>query len=204
MKWTKFLITNQTPYYLHKIDKKDSVIIKTVNTNQIIIVLAGTSYITERFTNKEILPLEILTQNSMFTINKLNRNIYYEITPLETTYILNIEENIFQYKNAYIPNKIKNNYSKEAYKIINTIIKQKNITNRIIQLILLLLLHRGDIKGTNIHMPFQLSNKNIATLTGTSINTATKVMNKIYKTRIIKKFNKKLISISNVNHVKLE
>lgn len=98
MKWIQFLITNNKRYYIHKINKNDSVIIKKVTTNQIIIILAGTSYVAERFTNREISPLVILTKNSVFTINKLNRDIYYEITPLETTYILNIEENIFQKK----------------------------------------------------------------------------------------------------------
>ena len=206
MTWIKFLLGNHIKYHLYKIKKEDSIIIKKINDPQIIIILSGTSYIAEKFTNNEISPIAILKTNNTFTINNSNRAIYYKIIPLETTYILNVEPNKIINRKFYMliyKNKSKN-YIVENNKIINTIIKQKNISNRIIQLILTLCLNCGHIRGKNIYIPFSLSNKDIAILTGTSENSVTKIINKLYKSKVIKKIDRKIILLEDIKNLKLE
>ncbi len=204
MRWTKFLITNKIKYNLYKINTKDSIIIKKINHNQVMIILFGISYIAETFINNEICPLAVLKTNNIFTINKSSRPIYYKIIPLTKTYILNIEINKDIDKKLYMliyKEKLKS-YIIEHDTTINTIIRQKNTTNRILQLILILCLKCGQIKGKDIHIPFELSNKNIAILTGTSENTVTKIINKIYKSKIIKKMDHKIVVLDNINNLK--
>nr|YP_009395878.1 global nitrogen transcriptional regulator [Herposiphonia versicolor]ARW64858.1 global nitrogen transcriptional regulator [Herposiphonia versicolor] len=203
MTWINLLIKNQIKHYIYKIPKGDSIILKP--SNQIIIILSGISYMGEIFINKEISPLAILSTNNIFNNNNSNRKVYYKITALETTYLLSINRKT---KNTQIiiDQNIAQYYLKtsESYKIINTIMKQKYILNRVTQLLLILCFKFGYIKGDSIFIPFQLSSQNIAILTGTSKNTITKITNKIYKTGIINKIYKNIISISKITNVNLE
>nr|YP_010851507.1 Global nitrogen transcriptional regulator [Echinothamnion hookeri]WGH14362.1 Global nitrogen transcriptional regulator [Echinothamnion hookeri] len=200
MKWIKFLTSNKIPYYIYKLKREDFIILN--NNNNIVIILSGTIFITKVFANKELLPIAILNKNNIFIKNNKELKIYHKLVALENTYVLTLDLFIVQQNkvNTLLKINILNAYKKtlEQYEIINNIMSQKNIKNRILQLILNVCLQFGKVKNQQIFIPFQLSNKNIAILTGTSENTVSKIMKQIYNKKIIKNLNKKVIFIDNI------
>nr|YP_010851111.1 Global nitrogen transcriptional regulator [Aphanocladia stichidiosa]WGH13966.1 Global nitrogen transcriptional regulator [Aphanocladia stichidiosa] len=210
MKWIKFLTNNKIPYYIYKLKKEDFIILNNIkNKNKnIIIILSGTIFITKVFPNKESLPIAILNKNNILIKNNKELRIYYKIIALEKTYILTLDLFILKQNKVHtlFRMNILNAYKKtiEQYEVINNIMSQKNIKNRILQLIFNICLRFGQIKNQQIFIPFQLSNKNIAILTGTSTNTVSKIMKKIYNKNIIKNLNKKVIFLDNIFNLDLK
>nr|YP_009398136.1 global nitrogen transcriptional regulator [Gredgaria maugeana]ARW67322.1 global nitrogen transcriptional regulator [Gredgaria maugeana] len=210
MKWIKFLARNKIPHYIYKLKQEDCIILNNIKNknNSILIILSGCIFITKVFPNKEILPIAILHINDIFIEKNKELKIYYKLVALETTYILTFNTSILN-KNkisTLLEISIINAYKKtiEKYEAINNIMCQKSIKNRILQLILNISLQFGKVRNQQILIPFQLSNKNIAILTGTSKNTVNKIMRTIYSKSIIKDLDKKIIILDNILNLNLK
>nr|YP_010850913.1 Global nitrogen transcriptional regulator [Lophurella mutabilis]WGH13571.1 Global nitrogen transcriptional regulator [Lophurella mutabilis] len=210
MKWIKFLTKNKIPYYIYKLKKEDCIILNNIKNknNNVLIILSGTIFITKVFPNKELLPIAILNKNNILIKNNKELKIYYKLVALEKTYVLTLDLFILKQNKANTLLRINmlNAYKKtiEQYEAINNIMSQKSIKNRILQLILNMCLKFGQVKNQQVFIPFQLSNKNIAILTGTSKNTVSKIMKKIYNKNIIKNLNKKVIFLDNILNLNLK
>nr|YP_009399597.1 global nitrogen transcriptional regulator [Dictyomenia sonderi]ARW69203.1 global nitrogen transcriptional regulator [Dictyomenia sonderi] len=206
MQWIKFLTQHKIPYYIYKLRKEDYIILNKTDHNKIIIILSGIVFITKVFPNRELLPIAILDKNNILIKSKKKTTIYYKIIALDTAYILTLNEYNLNKNNisVLIGINLLNSYKKtiEQYETMNNIISQKDTKNRILQLIFIICLKFGKVKSQKIFIPFTLSNKNIAILTGTSENTVNKVIRKIYKQSIIKELNNKVISINNIFNLK--
>nr|YP_010851705.1 Global nitrogen transcriptional regulator [Echinothamnion hystrix]WGH14560.1 Global nitrogen transcriptional regulator [Echinothamnion hystrix] len=210
MKLIKFLTNNKIPYYIYKLKKEDFIILNNIKNknHNILIILSGTIFITKVFPNKELLPIAILNKNNILIKNNKELKIYHKLVALEKTYVLTLDLFILKQDkvNTLLKMNILNPYKKtiEQYEVINNIMSQKNIKNRILQLILNICLQFGKVKNQQIFIPFQLSNKNIAILTGTSENTVNKIMKQIYNKSIIKNLNKKVIFLDNILNLDLK
>nr|YP_010851309.1 Global nitrogen transcriptional regulator [Aphanocladia delicatula]WGH14164.1 Global nitrogen transcriptional regulator [Aphanocladia delicatula] len=207
MKWIKFLAHNKIPHYIYKLKQEDFVILNNKNNN-ILIILSGCIFITKVFPNKEVLPIAILHINDIFIENNKELKLYYKLVALETTYIITFNTSILNNNkiSTLLEISIINAYKKtiEKYETINNVMCQKSIKNRILQLILNICLQFGKVRNQQILIPFQLSNKNIAILTGTSKNTVNKIMKTIYNKSIIKDLNKNIIIIDNILNLNLK
>nr|YP_009393408.1 global nitrogen transcriptional regulator [Symphyocladiella dendroidea]ARW61970.1 global nitrogen transcriptional regulator [Symphyocladiella dendroidea] len=206
MKWIKLLKQNKIPYYIYRLKEEDFIILNKNNSN-IIIILSGIVFITKVFPNKELLPIAILNKHNILIKSNKESKIYYKIVALERAYILTLSEyNLNKSKNILIEINILNSYNKTIgkYEAMNNIMSQKQIKNRILQLIFTICLQFGKVESQKIFIPFKLSNKNIAILTGTSEHTVNKVIRKIYKQGIIKEYNNKVISINNILYLNLK
>nr|YP_009397733.1 global nitrogen transcriptional regulator [Dipterosiphonia australica]ARW66919.1 global nitrogen transcriptional regulator [Dipterosiphonia australica] len=208
MKWIKFCITNRIPYYIYRLQKEDSIILNNIKPDGFIIILSGIVYITKVFANREVSPIAILNENNIFIKNQKENKIHYTMVALQTTYIININHNIHKYQKGNILTciNILNNYKQtyEKYEVINKIVCQKQVKHRILQLIFILSLQYGIIKGQTIFIPFNLSYHNIAILTGTSKNTVVKVMKKMYAIGIKRDIIHNTILIKNILNLKLQ
>nr|WGH12977.1 Global nitrogen transcriptional regulator [Echinothamnion sp.] len=210
MKWMKFLAHNKIPYYIYKLKQEDFIILNNIKNrnNNIIIILSGCIFVTKVFPNNELLPITILDRNHIFIKDSKELKLYYKLIALETTYILTFNSSILNNNkiSTLLGISIINAYKKtlEKYEAINNIMGQKNTKNRILQLILNICLQFGKVKNQQILIPFQLSNTNIAILTGTSKNTVNKIMKSIYNKSIIKELNKKVIIVDNILNLNLK
>nr|ARW69414.1 global nitrogen transcriptional regulator [Polysiphonia sp.] len=210
MKWIKYLTINKIPYHIYKIKKKDSIILTNVENenNNLLIILCGILYITKVFPNKELLPVAILEKNEIFSQNRKNKDIYYKLTSLETTYVLSIEEHKVKMSNSYISKDINilKSHQKTVYKyeLNNEIISQRYTKDRIIQLILIICLQFGKIKNKQLLIPFKLSQKNIAILSGTNKSSVNKTIKKMRTMKILRNVDKKTIYINNLLNLSLK
>nr|YP_009398341.1 global nitrogen transcriptional regulator [Thaumatella adunca]ARW67527.1 global nitrogen transcriptional regulator [Thaumatella adunca] len=202
MKWIKLFSNHKIPYYVYKLNKSDSIILckKYNKKHKSLIILYGSIYVVKIFSNQEQIPIVILNKDNIFTnIEKQNKS-YYKLIALEKTYIATFQINIFQSRhiNHSLTINIIKNYDKtlEKYEIMNEIINQKYLKNRVLQLILSICLQFGIIKNNKVYIPFKLSQDNIAAMTGTTKTTVNKIMKIIYKKKIIEYSNKKTISIN--------
>nr|YP_009395264.1 global nitrogen transcriptional regulator [Bryothamnion seaforthii]ARW64032.1 global nitrogen transcriptional regulator [Bryothamnion seaforthii] len=213
MKWLSFLSSQKIPYYVYKLNREDSIIIHkySLETNQSIIVAYGSIYVSKIFTNTETLPIALLGKNSIFIKenNNINNEFYYQLTALETTYIISFKEDdlkgIVKFRINLIGILI-SSYKKtiEEYEAMNQVMCQRYLKNRIYQLILLICLKFGIISDTKIQIPFQVSNKHIATITGTNTTNISKLLRNISKNLFIKISNKKKIYINNIFEIRLK
>nr|YP_010619554.1 Global nitrogen transcriptional regulator [Xiphosiphonia pinnulata]WAX03567.1 Global nitrogen transcriptional regulator [Xiphosiphonia pinnulata] len=206
MKWIKLLTKNKIPYYIYKIKKEDFIILNKNNSNAMII-LSGIIAITKVFHNKELLPIAILDRNNILIRGSKEAKTYYKIVALEKTYILTLNKDLLNKSNNILINiNLLNSYNKtiDKYEAMNHIMSQKQIKHRILQLIFTICLQFGKVESQKIFIPFKLSNKNIAILTGTSENTVNKVIRKIYQQGIIKDYSNKVISINNILDLNLK
>nr|YP_010618974.1 Global nitrogen transcriptional regulator [Deltalsia parasitica]WAX02987.1 Global nitrogen transcriptional regulator [Deltalsia parasitica] len=207
MNWIKILTQNRIPYYIYKLKREDFIILNKKNSN-IIIILSGIIFITKVFPNKELLPIAILDKTNIFIKSNKERRTYYKIFALEEAYVLTFNASFLNktYINHSININLLNKYKKtiDKYEAMNNIMSQKQIQNRILQLIFTICLQFGTVKNQKISIPFRLSNKNIAILTGTSEHTINKVIRRIYNKGIIKEKNNKIISINNIYYLNLK
>nr|YP_009397936.1 global nitrogen transcriptional regulator [Sonderella linearis]ARW67122.1 global nitrogen transcriptional regulator [Sonderella linearis] len=212
MKWINFFVNQNIPHYIYKLNKNDIIIINRINsyTEKSIIILYGSLYIINTFTNQEELPLTILNKNNIFDINNLNTNYrsYYQLIALEKTYIISFQfnhiKNIKEMDKYHLINII-NSYQKtiNKYETMNKILSHKYIKNRLIQLILFLFLEFGNIHGKQIYIPFKISQKNLAIITGTNKTTINKVMKYISKTLFINYAIKNTIHINDIYKINI-
>nr|YP_009396895.1 global nitrogen transcriptional regulator [Ophidocladus simpliciusculus]ARW66081.1 global nitrogen transcriptional regulator [Ophidocladus simpliciusculus] len=210
MKWITFLVNCNIKYYIYKLYKEDSIIIENNNHNaKTLVILCGSTYLIKYFANAEFLPIAILSKDNIFNIitSSSNQKFYYKLTAIEKTYIIAFPQCALNKKQKshvnFLENIVKSYYKTlKKYEIMNEIINQKYLKNRTIQLLLSILLEFGIVKQNNIHIPFKVSNKNLAIMTGTNKTTISKIMKEIYKNLNIKYSSKKIMNIKNIFNIK--
>nr|YP_010171051.1 global nitrogen transcriptional regulator [Chondria tumulosa]QSD57192.1 global nitrogen transcriptional regulator [Chondria tumulosa] len=203
--WIHSLKNSQIPYCIYKISDKDSIILsnKYKNKNQFIIILYGSLYITKIFKNKQIQPIIILNENNIFHNNKNDNKFYYKLTALEKSYIISIKTNKIKISSQIsykLINNIIESYKKTfmTYQLINEATNEKYIKNRVIKIILLLFSQFGIFNKKKVYLPFKISQKSLAIISGTNPKTISKIINQIRKKSSIFRSNKKLIYIENI------
>nr|YP_009944679.1 global nitrogen transcriptional regulator [Osmundea sinicola]QFR99973.1 global nitrogen transcriptional regulator [Osmundea sinicola] len=201
MKWINSLNNSKVPYYIYKLNKNDSIIIsyEYKNHNQLLIVLHGSVYILKNFGKKQVIPIVILNKNSIFSISYLNNQFYYQFIALEKTYILIIKNyNIKQLDGQLMLNIIQS-YQKtlSAYEIMNEAINQKYTKNKVIQIILLIFFQFGIINKKQIQLPFKISQKDLAIMTGTNKATLNKIIKEVSSIEYTKKKSMQINNIFN-------
>nr|WMP11926.1 Global nitrogen transcriptional regulator [Laurencia australis]WMP12138.1 Global nitrogen transcriptional regulator [Laurencia australis] len=202
MRWINLLNNCKIPYNIYKLNKNDSTIICTQynNQNYLTIILHGSIYIIKIFENKKVIPIVILGKNSLFSTKDISNRFYYQLIALEKTYILTVKIKNPNKLSSELMINIIESYRKtlNSYQIINETINQKHKKNRVIQMILFLLFEFGIINQKQIQLPFKISQKNLAKITGTNKKTINKIINNIkikYNTNYSKK---RSIQINNI------
>lgn len=202
MQWIKFLSSNKTPGYVYKLSKFDYLLIKNSNDNhnKTIIVLYGITCIVKSFSNKEIVPISILSKNNIFTNNNEDREVYYKVIALELTYIITFNTIVKTEKLDTSRYYIK---TLEKYEYMNQIISERKAKKRIFQLILFICLEFGKIEKNFITIPFKLSQKYIAIMTGLSKHTVSKTISNLREADIIKK-DQRTFNVKNILNINLK
>nr|YP_009391942.1 global nitrogen transcriptional regulator [Acrosorium ciliolatum]ARW60086.1 global nitrogen transcriptional regulator [Acrosorium ciliolatum] len=193
MKWINEFSNSQIPYYIYKLNKGDSIIYNcNSDYNKSFIVLRGIIYILKIFTNQEIIPIAILNTNNIINLNpfKINKQNYYKIIALDKTYIISFNINKLKYNDNINKSLILNiifsyELTLEKYERMNSILIHKHIKYRVIQLILFLCLDFGIINQKQVIIPFKLSQKSLAKITGSNQITINKMINKLSKNMLI-------------------
>nr|ARW60289.1 global nitrogen transcriptional regulator [Laurencieae sp.] len=205
MKWISCLTNCNIPYYIYKLNRDDATIVynKYNNQNQLIIILHGSIYAIKIFANKKITPVVVLGKDSIFSTNRLSGHFYYKLIALEKTYIISLNINKVQKvtrSNTKLILKIIKSYQQtfSTYQIINEAMHQKYKKNRVFQLILLIFFQFGTISRTEIKLPFKISQKNLAIITGTNKETINKIIKEIKKISNIKHYRTKSIQLDNI------
>nr|QCI05746.1 global nitrogen transcriptional regulator [Cryptopleura ramosa] len=206
MKWINEFSNSQIPYYIYKLNKGDTIIYNcNSDYNKSLVILNGIIYLIKIFTNQEIIPLAILNTNHIINLNpfRINQQNYYKIIALEKTYIISFNINKLKYNSNTYKSLILNimlsyELTIKQYEIMNCILMQKHIKDRLIQLILFLSLNFGIIHQKQIIIPFQLSQKNLGTIVGSNKITINKIINKLSQAMLIRYSLKKksLLKIS--------
>lgn len=201
MKWINSLNNSKVPYYIYKLNKNDSIIISCEykNHNQLLIVLHGSVYILKNFGKKQVIPIVILNKNSIFSISYLNNQFYYQFIALEKTYILIIKNYNIKKLDGQLMLNIIQSYQKtlSAYEIMNEAINQKYTKNKVIQIILLIFFQFGIINKKQIQLPFKISQKDLAIMTGTNKATLNKIIKEVSSIEYTKKKSMQINNIFN-------
>nr|YP_010951625.1 Global nitrogen transcriptional regulator [Laurencia catarinensis]WMP12564.1 Global nitrogen transcriptional regulator [Laurencia catarinensis] len=202
MRWINLLNNCQIPYNIYKLNKNDSTIIckQYNNQNYLTIILHGSIYIIKIFENKKTIPIVILNKNSLFTTQDINNQFYYQLIALEKTYILTVKIDNVDKLSSELMIKIIESYRKtlNSYQMINESMNQKHKNNRVIQMILFLLFKLGIVSKTQIQLPFKVSQKNLAKITGTNKKTINQIINSIKRKSITNNSKKKSIKINSI------
>nr|ARW64240.1 global nitrogen transcriptional regulator [Chondria sp. (in: red algae)] len=205
MKWINSLTNYKSTYYIYKLNSNDSIIIfnRYYHQKKLIIILYGSLYIVKIFDNKRIIPITILAKDDVFNNTDNTNEFYYKLTALEKTYILNIELNnkeIYTQIDDKLLNNLFNSYLNtiNTYQSINAVIKQKHLNRKIAHILLLLFLKFGIINNGQIHIPFKLSQKNLALIIGISEESISKTIKQIHDKWYIKSYKKQLIEIKDL------
>nr|WMP12353.1 Global nitrogen transcriptional regulator [Laurencia verruciformis] len=202
MKWINLLNNCKIPYNIYKLNKNDSTIIcnRYNNQNHLTIILHGSIYIIKIFENKKAIPIVILNKNSLFNTTDISNRFYYQLIALDKTYILTVKiDNASELSSELMINIIES-YKKtlNLYQIIHETMNHKHKKNRVIQMILFFLFEFGIVNQTQIQIPFKVSQKNLAKITGTNKKTVNQIINNIKKRSNITYSKKKSIQINNI------
>nr|YP_010952059.1 Global nitrogen transcriptional regulator [Laurencia obtusa]WMP12998.1 Global nitrogen transcriptional regulator [Laurencia obtusa] len=202
MKWINLLNNCKIPYNIYKLNKNDSTIIcnRYNNQNHLTIILHGSIYIIKIFENKKAIPIVILNKNSLFNTTDISNRFYYQLIALDKTYILTVKiDNASELSSELMTNIIES-YKKtlNLYQIMHETMNQKHKKNRVIQMILFFLFEFGIVNQTQIQIPFKVSQKNLAKITGTNKKTVNQIINTITKKSNITYSKKKSIQINNI------
>lgn len=199
MKWIIFFAKNKIPYYVYKLYTEDKIILNSINNkDKVIIVLDGIIILTKIVHNDTKLTMAVLEKNNIFINPKSKKKIYYEIKAVSNTYIIILNEKLFRQKRIHNDIDIMKGYYKTIDKYEETIMitNEKNSKKRIILLILSMFIQFGRIIKNNIIISFDLSEKNIAIITNTSISTVSKTINNLERININRKKNRKIQTLT--------
>lgn len=202
MQWIKFLSIKKTPHYVYKLNQLDYLLIHSSNYdyNKTVVILHGIACVIKTFSNKETIPIAMLSKNDIFVNHNKDYQIYYKIVALEMTYLVTFHKMIktttLNTTECYI-NTLK------KYEYMNQVINERKAKKRVLQLILLVCLQFGKIEQNLITIPFKLSREYIAIMTGLSNNTISKIIIKLKQTKIVEK-NQKAFNIKQILNINLK
>lgn len=203
MKWLEDLENWNTSFKIHVLQKHDCILIShKTNSNQSLYILDGLIEITQIFTNKEKICIELLFKNDIFIKQKSNYidkvNYYYKIVAIKKTAIVNISSKRFaninqkpEFLYTYNINIEKNNHK------MAQILSHKNTKKRVVQLLLILAKNFGRFNKNNITIPFYISHQIIGSITGSQRANISRIMNYLKKNKMIY-YDKQKIVLYNI------
>ena len=206
MEWIHYLSNLNIPFYIYKIKSGDA-IIKSCNhrLKKSAIILHGTIYLSQIFSNQETIPISILHKNNIIDLDNylLYNQSYYKISAIKESYIMIISINdLINYKkiNNHILYSLLINYKLTLYNEnhIRYILSHKNIKYRVIQLLIILSTYFGRIDKNLVKIQLRIKIEDLAILTGSNINITHKIL-KILKSQNILKKSHKTSFILNIN-----
>lgn len=202
---TSDILQSNTNYYIYKLHKGDSIIYSNSRKqNQYFIILSGCVYISQIFTNKEILSIAILDSLKIICTKSLNitDNSYHQISSLTKTYIMsfNAENLKTTHINELFLQFIIKNYeiTMKRYHIMNFIFVHRYIKQRFIQFILFLALEFGIIHEKEIFIPYKISQNQLSMIIGSNQITINKILKNLSCNIQIKYSHEKKIYIKNI------
>lgn len=206
MKWIRYLKTTNIPFRTYKLNSKDSIILenKSDDSNQIIVILEGFVNLSKIFTNQEIQCVSLLSKNRIIKRPNFQRNskiYFYQILAICPTDILSINLNQ-AYTNTVFTRKflatinIFYEYTIKDYENTASILIQKNIKFKIIQLLYTISEKFGKIHNSCIIIPIYLSHEMIGKILGTNRVAITKALNELQKSNLIT-YNFRYIKVYN-------
>lgn len=204
MQWLLKLEKNNIPFCIHVLQKNDSIIMyEIIQKRQIIYIVDGLIQVLKIFTNKEQVCLYLIYKNSIIPdINNYknnNNNYYYKIIALKKTVIATITSNksyATLQKNNKIFQEFQLTYNQKKRDLVSIFI-YKNTTQRLIQLLLIMVKNFGIVKQKHIIIPFSLSHNTIGTIIGSQRITINRIMFHLKQKKIIN-YNKEKIIIYNI------
>jgi len=154
------------------------------------------------FTNGENICMNLLYKKQIIPNIKSNikqhNNYYYKIVAIKKTVIATIPSQVLNErikKNIACFQEFQIIYNKSKNDIVNILV-YKNTKKRVIQLLLTLSKNFGKIKPKYIIIPFHLSHKTIATITGSQRITISRIMYALKKKKLINYDNQKILIYS--------
>lgn len=198
MEWIHYLSHLNIPFYIYKIKSGDAIIETcSYKLRKSAIILHGTIYLSQIFSNQEIIPISILHKNNIIDLDnyRLYNQSYYKISAMKESYIMLISINdLVNYKkpNSRILYSLLINYKLTLYNEnhIRYILSHKSIKYRIIQLLIILSTYFGRIDRDIIKIQLKIKIEDLAILTGSSINITHKILNILKSHKILKKSHK--------------
>nr|YP_009314203.1 Global nitrogen transcriptional regulator [Izziella formosana]SCW22457.1 Global nitrogen transcriptional regulator [Izziella formosana] len=164
------------------------------NDHNLYVVVQGLMVVNKLFSNGEKFSLDLIQTG--YVIKKMFKpktryNYCYEITPLELTYIINISGTEKYLSQQYY----RHYFSDDTHSRISFtgLYAQKNIKNRIIHLLLLLSEVTGHTIKTSLILHIELPYKLIATITGSTRNTVSKIINQMEADHILSYYSRQII-----------
>ena len=201
MKWLTELEYYNIYFNLYILDTNDAIILSnTTDNNQLICILDGFMQTLKIFTNGERICTQLLYKNNAINTMHFHLNskptYHYKAIAITKTVIITIPIKKLK-KKANKAFKIINNFKvlQQNYDIIH-ILSHKSVKRRIIQLLLILIKHFGQILDHYITIPFYISHYTIANITGSQRITINRIMSSFKQSQIIHYDNQKLIIYS--------
>lgn len=198
MKWLTELEYYNIYFNLYILNTNDAIIFShTGDNSQLIYILDGFMQILKIFTNGERVCTQLLYKNN--AINNINfysnsmPTYYYKAVAITKTVIITIPTKKLKTKVNKTFNMI-NSFKAldQNYDIIH-ILSHKSIKQRIIQLLLILTKHFGQLIDNYIIIPFYISHYTIANITGSQRITINRIMSSFKQRHIIYYDNHKLV-----------
>lgn len=207
MKWIHYFAASKIPFSIYKLNKDDAILYEYKQRQSIsMIILYGLVYIVKTFTNNETSSIAILRANNIFhKTSKLKKHntYYYKIIAIKNTFIINFKWKDLKYKSNFLHKsllfEIIQSYQQTIYQyeMMNNILMNKYIQNRIIQLILILSEQFGIINKEEIIIPFFISQKTIGIMIGSNRITVNRVLHQLNMNRLITYSYNKNLQIKN-------
>ncbi len=184
---------------IHKLKPGDLLMIYD-NDHNIYIIIQGIVIVNKLFSNNERFSSDLIyTGHLIQDIFKQDKsyNYCYELSPIIKTYIISIPDTSNYLDRSTIHSYYININNRPSRINLLDIWVHKKIHNRIIHLLLLLCEVTGRSYQNSIILDLQLSYKLIATITGSTRNTVSRIIRQLEHDNIIK-YTKKQIIISNI------
>ena len=202
MRWIHNFTNQKIPFYIYKLNHKDSLIYTNNNQlNQTIIILHGILLILKVFTNGEILSVAILRENNIINIKKDTKEVkhyYYKAIALEETWLISIKSNyLYLLSPIMTKNVIKSYYNTlHQYELMNQILVHKEAKYRMIQLIVYLSEQFGYRYNNYIYIRFNISQSILSLIIGANKITINKIIKILKQNMAIKVSKNKIIYIN--------
>nr|AIA21371.1 hypothetical protein [Pyropia kanakaensis] len=195
--WLLFFNRHEIDYQLFSLSPNDVVLFDS--SSRLYIILIGSLIITKVFKNTHKITLNLLTTGDTFgQLELIDDSFYYEAQAISKTTIACIHYNtIIRACNNYPPfNLFFVNHLLYRSGRVNhfiEIVSHKNITSRLVSLLLLLAEQNGTQGSNGIVLNFTVTHKILAQIIGSSRVSVTRILSELLKTKLISIQKKKIV-----------
>nr|YP_009244653.1 global nitrogen transcriptional regulator [Pyropia pulchra]AMK96895.1 global nitrogen transcriptional regulator [Pyropia pulchra] len=195
--WLLFFNSNKIDYQLFSLRPNDIILFD--KSSRLYIILIGSLIITKVFKSTHKITLNLLTNGDTFgQLELVNDNFYYEAKAISKTQIactnyttiIKTCNNCPPFSSFFVNHLI--SQSQKAYHFIE-IISHKNITSRLVSLLLLLAEQNGTQGNNGIILNFTVTHKVLAQIIGSSRVSVTRILSELMKTKLISTQKKKIV-----------